>query len=248
MILTLGAIGIAYAASLRLRTRWVSLFTTPILTTVAFAALLLFVFRAAPADYRAGAPLGSFLLGPLAAALAIPLVRHRAWMRTQAPTIGGIIIIGVSLTSALALAGGYLAALAPQFLGMLAIKSVTAPIAIQLAQMANIDRTTVATAVIFTGITGATIGPLVLKLAGVRNEQARGLALGCVAHALGAVAAARESERAGAASVVALTLSAIVLACAGGPLVRTVMTVADRDHRAQAVSAVHEATQSIRTP
>ena len=67
-------------------------------------------------------------------------------------------------------------------------------------------------AVIFTGILGSVVGPWLLKIAGVRDSVARGLALGTAAHAMGTAKAMEMGALEGAVGGAAIGLVGVVTA------------------------------------
>ena len=62
---------------------------------------------------------------------------------------------------------------------------------------------------IIAGITGAVAAPALLSVARVRNEVARGLAIGAASHGLGTARALQESRREGAFAALSMGLSAL---------------------------------------
>ena len=88
-------------------------------------------------------------------------------------------------------------------------KSVTTPIAMELsAQAGGVPAVTVA-AVIFTGILGAILSPLLVKLFRVRHPVARGVAIGTSSHAIGTPKALELGELEGAMSGVSIGVAGI---------------------------------------
>jgi putative effector of murein hydrolase len=72
-------------------------------------------------------------------------------------------------------------------------KSVTTPIAIEVSrELKGIPQITIAL-VILAGV-GATFGPLLLRLAGVRGDLAIGAAMGTASHGIGTASLVRHSE------------------------------------------------------
>jgi putative effector of murein hydrolase len=60
--------------------------------------------------------------------------------------------------------------------------------------------------VLITGVIGAICGPGLLRLLGVHSPEARGMALGMTAHAVGTSVALQESEECGAFAALAMSL------------------------------------------
>ena len=151
----------------------------------------------------------TFLLGPATVALAIPLYKNRELLRRHGLAIGGSVAAG-SLTSMvlvvlLSKAGGLSQAVLISALP----KSVTAPIAIEIAQLSGGDPALAVAFVVATGTFGGSLGPTLLRWCGIRLPEARGLALGTVAHAQGVGMALLEGEASAAMASSAMAIAAI---------------------------------------
>ena len=101
--------------------------------------------------------------------------------------------------------------LAPTLVRSIGIKSVTAPIAVELATLTGGDPALTAAMAVATGILGAMFGSWMLDRAGVRDPVARGLAFGTVATGIGTAQAAVEGEIQGAVAGVAMGTAAIAV-------------------------------------
>ena len=66
--------------------------------------------------------------------------------------------------------------------------------------------------VLITGVIGAICGPGLLQLLGVHSPEARGMALGMTAHAVGTSVALQESEECGAFAALAMSLMGVATA------------------------------------
>ncbi|WP_094607837.1 Inner membrane protein YohK [Sporomusa silvacetica DSM 10669] len=169
-------------------------------------------------DYNRGGQYITFLLGPATVALAIPLVRQLPVLRKnwQAILIGVVSGSLIGVVSVLGIASFLDASL--EITLSLTPKSVTTPIAMEIARsLGGIPSLTVG-AVIIAGLTGAIIGPALLTRIGVKNQIARGLAIGAASHALGADRCLEDNELAGAVSGVAIALVGVVTALMASPL------------------------------
>lgn len=161
-------------------------------------------------QYASGAEFINFLLGPATIALALPLYRNRKMILKEALPIG----LGVTVASAVAIIVAYfcgkaLGASEPVLISLIP-KSVTTPIAIDIAKtLGGIPALTTA-AVIITGMLGATFNYKLLKLFGVNNDLACGLAIGASSHGLGTSACATVSPIQLAIGGVAIALTGIV--------------------------------------
>jgi putative effector of murein hydrolase len=202
---------LAYHASRGVNARLPSPLTSPVFLAVVGIMIVLAVPGVDYVPYRQGAEPLIALLGPATAALAIPLYKHREIVVAYfLPAISGLVcgaIATLSAAVALAVALG----LAPIVVRSIGIKSVTAPIAVELAPLIGGDPALTVALVVATGILGAMLGPWMLDRAGVRDPVARGLALGTVATGIGTAQAAMEGEIQGAVAGVAMGAAAVAM-------------------------------------
>jgi len=202
---------LAYHASRGVNARFPSPLTSPVFLAVVGIMIVLAVPGVDYVPYRQGAEPLIALLGPATAALAIPLYKHREIVVAYfLPAISGLVcgaIATLSAAVALAVALG----LAPTVVRSIGIKSVTAPIAVELAPLIGGDPALTVALVVATGILGAMLGPWMLDRAGVRDPVARGLALGTVATGIGTAQAAMEGEIQGAVAGVAMGAAAVAI-------------------------------------
>lgn len=181
----------------------------PVLIAIVLVGAVLVSFHVSYADYLNGARFVGFWLGPATVALALPL--HREWERVRRstlPVLAGVVLgTLVSVSTAIVVTdrlGG-----SPQLQATVAPKAATTPVSIAVsAQIGGIASLT-AVVTIIAGITGAVFAPWVLTRAGVRNEEARGIAMGCSAHGIGTSRALVESPTEGAFSGLAMALTAL---------------------------------------
>lgn len=184
----------------------------PVLIAVVLLVGLLSATGTAYQTYFEGAQFVHFLLGPATVALAIPLYRQFAHVRRSAPAILASIIAG-SVTAALSAAGiAWVLGAGASSVISIAPKSVTAPVAMGISEQLGGLPSLTAALVILTGITGAMLGPLMLNLIGVKDWQARGLAIGTAAHGIGTARALQVNEVAGAFAGLAMGLNALATA------------------------------------
>jgi putative effector of murein hydrolase len=208
MAWTFVSYGIAYAASRRCRHPLVQ----PIFVGT---GLVVAVLLASGLDFEAYRPVSEMVtwpLGPATVALAVPIYNQRARLRRAVLPIACGVGIG-SLTSISAVVGlAMLGRLGDGILGPLSVKSVTAPIAIELARMHGYDPSLAAVFVVVTAGIGALIGPSVLNRCRVVDPAARGIALGTMSHSMGTAAALREGELTGALACLSMVGAAIFTA------------------------------------
>jgi putative effector of murein hydrolase len=205
----------AYLLSRLVAKRYPSPFTTPVFFSTPIVILTLLVTGVHLEDYKPAKDVMVFLLGPATVALAVPL--HKNWrtlIENALPALFGL--AAGSLSTLIGAAGlAKLCGLSPVVIASIAIKSVTAPIAIELAPIVHGDPTLAAGFVIATGMIGVMLGPWLMNLVDIRAPLARGLALGTISHGQGTAQAIHEGELQGAAAGIAMGLAAVLTSLAG---------------------------------
>lgn len=184
----------------------------PVLGAVLMVVAVLLLTDTDYGTYFEGAQFVHFLLGPATVALAVPLYRQWHLVRRSALAISVSLICG-SLTAILSAVGvAWVLGASSAILSSVAPKSVTAPVAMAIAEQLGGVPSLTAVLVIVTGIFGAMFGPVVLTLIGVKDWKARGLAIGTASHGIGTARALQTNETAGAFSGLAMGLNAMATA------------------------------------
>jgi predicted murein hydrolase (TIGR00659 family) len=189
---------------------------SPLLNPVLLSLVLIVVILSATGTsydtYFDGAQFVHFLLGPATVALAIPLFRQFDRVRRSAAAVIVSIVTGSVTAASSAVVIAWLLDGSRQTLISLAPKSVTAPVAMGIAEQLGGLPSLTAVLVISTGILGAILGPYVLDLLGIEDPAARGLAMGTASHGIGTARAMQVSEVAGAFAGLAMGLNALATA------------------------------------
>lgn len=189
-------------------------------SVVALSAALLIADVAYPV-YFSGAQFIHFLLGPAVVALAWPLwqrrkVVRRNWLRLLAASVLGAVAASTS-----ALAVGWALGLPGEVLLSLVPKSVTAPVAMGIAEKIGGVPALAAAFAVLTGLVGALSAKYLYTLLRVPQTVegwvARGFALGTASHGIGAARALQVNAEAGAYAGLALGLQ-VLLQALGIPL------------------------------
>jgi predicted murein hydrolase (TIGR00659 family) len=202
----------AYWASRRVNTRFPSPLTNPVFLAAAGVMFVLAIPGLDYDSYRRGAEPLVALLGPATAALAIPLYKHRQIVVVYFwPAIMGL-ACGAMATLFAAVILAVSTGMPSIVVRSIGVKSVTAPIAVELAPLIGGDPALTVVLVVGTAILGAMLGPWLLDHAGVRDPAARGLAFGTIATGIGTAQAAMEGEIQGAVAGVAMGIAAIAMA------------------------------------
>jgi len=160
--------------------------------------------------YREGTHPIHLLLGPVTVALAIPLYRLFHVIRQDCFAIGIAIIFSCFFAAfsavglCLFMAGSQEMALA------IASKSVTAPIAIEIAKKIGTPESLAVFFVFTTGIPGSLLASALFRLCRITDERAQGVALGTTCHGLGTARAFQISEKAGTYAILGMSLMGIL--------------------------------------
>jgi predicted murein hydrolase (TIGR00659 family) len=184
----------------------------PVLWSVLTLALLLGVTGTPYPTYFSGAQFIHFLLGPAVVALAWPLWQRRAELRTRAGALLLAALAGGAAASGSAVAIGWALGLPREVIASLAPKSVTAPVAMGIAEQLGGIPALAAVFAVLTGLVGAISAKALLDAARVRRPEVRGFALGTASHGIGAARAMQVHADAGAYAALALGLQVLLAA------------------------------------
>jgi predicted murein hydrolase (TIGR00659 family) len=209
LVATLVAYQLAVAVSRSVRSHPLA---NPVALAVALIVAVLSLTGTPYQTYFDGAQFVHFLLGPATVALAVPLyaqllrLRNMAWPLAAALLAGSATAVGSAMAMAHWLGGS------PTTVLSLAPKSVTAPIAMGVAERIGGLPSLTAVLVVTTGIIGAALGPPLLGLLRVAEDEVKGFAIGVAAHGIGTARAFQISETAGAFAGLAMGLNGIITA------------------------------------
>ncbi len=184
----------------------------PVLWTVLALASLLLATGTPYPTYVSGAQFIHFLLVPAVVALGWPLWQRRAQLRRRGPALLAAALAGGVAASASAVAIGWALGLPADVLASLAPKSVTAPVAMGIAEQLGGIPALAAVLAVLTGLVRAIRGKYLFDLLRIRRPAVRGFALGTASHGIGAARAMQVHPDAGAYAGLALGLQAVLAA------------------------------------
>lgn len=187
-----------------------SAWANPVMLAVAMLVTVLTVSNTPYPTYFEGAQFVHFMLGTATVALAIPLRRQWNQVRAVLTPLMGAVLVGNMVGALVALAVLQLWGAPLPMLMSIAPKSVTAPVAMGIAEKIGGLPALTAVLVILTGILGATLATPLLAALRLQNDAARGLALGVAAHGIGTARAFQLGETAGTFAGVGMALSTLV--------------------------------------
>lgn len=188
----------------------------PVLWSVVTLAVLLTGTGVSYPSYFSGAQFIHFLLGPAVVALAWPLWQRRAELRARGVRVLLAALLGGGAASVSAVALAWAFGLPHEVVLSMAPKSVTAPVAMGIADKIGGVPALSAVFAVLTGMVGALTGKYLFDLLRVPPAglgwTARGFALGTASHGIGAARALQVDADAGAYAGLALGLQVVLAA------------------------------------
>ena len=182
----------------------------PVLWSVLTIGALLVFTRTPYPSYFAGAQFVHVLLGPAVVALAWPLWQRRAELRRRGAALVLAALVGGAVAGGSGVALAWALDLPDEVLRSLASKSVTAPVAMGIAERIGGVPALAAVFAVVTGLVGALSGKYIFNALGVEAWAARGFALGTTSHGIGAARAIQVHPDAGAYAGIALGLQVLL--------------------------------------
>ncbi|MCL7747857.1 LrgB family protein [Halalkalibacter alkaliphilus] len=211
LLLTIGV----YVGSKKLYKRYPYPYMLPLLISTIAMIIILLVFQIPYETYALGGKWLEMLLGPAVVALAYPLYRQLPMLKNNFIPI----ITSVSIGAIIGIASGLLLSkwmgLEKELIYSLVPKSVTTPVAMDIATTIGGIPPLSAVLVMVAGIGGVVTAPYLFKWCKIVHEIGKGIGTGSAAHAIGTAKALENSEKEGASSSVAMTLSAIIVSFIG---------------------------------
>lgn len=186
----------------------------PVAISVVVSAVVIQLLDMSYEQYFEGAQFIHFLLGTATVALAIPIYHGFKTMGKKILPIILAMIVGssVSIVSAVAITTWMNAG--EHIIGSMYAKSVTAPIAMGIAERINVSPTLTAVFTVITGMLGAIMAPFILDKFKVQQWWIRGTAIGVGAHGLGITRAFSVNHEAGIYASMAMGLNGVISAIA----------------------------------
>lgn len=200
---------ITYNAMKKVYIKFYNPLMVPIVTTTVTIVGILLVFQIPYKTYMIGGEWIVYFLGPAVVALAYPLYNQLDTIKKYSiPILVGVfsgtiigIVSGIELSLLFNIEKITVYSLVP--------KSVTSPVAMDIADVIGGNPTLAAVFVMVAGVSGAVLGPYLLKWFRVDHFIGRGIGFGTAAHGIGTAKALELGEREGAISSIAMTLTTI---------------------------------------
>lgn len=184
----------------------------PILLTIAILIIFLKVTGVSYETYNEGGHLIEFWLKPAVVALGVPLYLQLETIKKQLlPILLSQLAGCVVGVASVVLIAKWMGA-SNEIIYSLAPKSVTTPIAMEVAQSLGGIPSLTAAVVVCVGLLGGMLGFKAMHLTHIGSPMAQGLSMGTAAHAVGTSAAMEVSRKYGAFASLGLTLNGIFTA------------------------------------
>lgn len=184
----------------------------PYLISVLLIVAVLAIFGIPYSEYARGGDFIGMFLTPVTTILAVSIYRQREIVKSHfLPILMGTLVGSiVSVVAVVALSEAF--GITDELKYSLVPKSVTTPIAVAIADSLGGIRSLTVTALIFTGVMGNVLAPLLAKLFRVKSRIATGVAIGTASHVIGTSKALEMGEDIGAMSGIALSFAGIITA------------------------------------
>ncbi|MCL6631785.1 MAG: LrgB family protein [Alicyclobacillus herbarius] len=216
LALTVGLYGLCR----KIHRRWPYTLLSPMLTCLVATLLVLALCHIPYATYMSGAHWLTALLQPATVAFAVPLYRHRHALLRHAPTIALALLVGSVTAICTSFGLAKVVHLGQTVAISMAPRSITTPIAIQIAQTIGGNPVLTATFVICTGILGSILGPWLIRILRIQSPLGRGILFGMGAHGIGTSKAFEFGSEEGTFSTLAMVLAALLGVLAAPLLLR----------------------------
>jgi predicted murein hydrolase (TIGR00659 family) len=199
---------VAYATSLKIGAFFKgSPFANNVLISAAIIIPILLITGTSYPTYFEGAQFVHFLLGPATVALSIPLFRNIGAVKRSLVPIAVSLVVGAVVAMASAVGIVYFFGAPAEVIASITPKSVSAPIAMDLAKSLGGIPSLAAVLGISTGITGAILVTPLMNALKIKNYAARGFAVGVTSHGIGTARALQVSDVGGAFSGIGMALN-----------------------------------------
>ena len=182
----------------------------PVLWSVVIIGAVLWLTRTPYPTYFAGAQFVHVMLGPAVVALAWPLYQRAAEVRRRGRALVVAALVGGTAAAGSAVGLAWLLGLPPEVVKSLAPKSVTAPVAMGIAEQLRGVPALAAVFAVLTGLVGALSARYLFTALRVPEWPVRGFALGTASHGIGAARALHVHADAGAYAGLALSLQVLL--------------------------------------
>ncbi len=201
---------LVYVLSKRVNQRYNHVLLHPLLISPLFLIVLITAAQISPEQYAEGTKLLTYGLGPATVAFAVPIYKHLPLIKKHLSEVFFSIMVGTVFSIVSSAVFSHFIHLSQSFINSLMPRSITTPIAIEISEEIGGLPALTAVFVICTGITGAVVGPSLIKLFAFRSSVAKGMMMGVAAHGTGTAKAFEYGNQEGTFSSIAMVLCAVI--------------------------------------
>lgn len=201
---------IAYMIGYFIKVKTKKAISNPILIAIIICIAFVLAFDIDVEKYSTGGQYVSLFLVPATVCLAIPIYKKRDVLKKYFLPV----VIGCGVGSVVSMASIYFMCKAfgldETITASLIPKSITTPFGMKVSEnLGGIPSLTVI-CIILTGVLGAVIAPLLIKIFKVNDKAAQGIAIGTCSHAIGTTKALELGETQGAMSGIAISIAGLI--------------------------------------
>lgn len=182
----------------------------PLISSVLIIMIILGLSDAPYETYATGGSIIQFFLGPLTISLAIPIYRHIAVIKKHFYQLIFGILSGIVSSFGTIMFLSRSMRLDDTLMISALPKSITAPMAISLSSTLGGSASITVPLVVITGISGAAMAPIIMKLFRIKNPISQGIGIGTASHAVGTSKAYEMGEIQGAISSVSIGITGLL--------------------------------------
>lgn len=199
-----------FELGIRIKNRFKSAILNPLILAAIFVFAILYITRTDYETYNKGGSFISMFLTPATAVLAIPIYRQRELLKNNLVPILSGAFVGSLVSIISVILFSKLLGLNDVFIVSLIPKSVTTAIGLEISATLGGIQSITMIAIIVSGIGGAMIMPVILKLCKIDDQIAKGIAMGTASHAIGTSRALEMGETEGAMSGLAIGVAGLI--------------------------------------
>ena len=192
--------------------KWPNALTTPLLISTAIIVVILTLMNVSYTEYNNGAQYITYFLTPVTVCFAVPMYKNLDVLKKYAAPIMLAILVG-SLSSVFSVVIiSIVLGLGDVIAKSLAAISTTTAIAIGITQELGGNTGLTTSAVIITGVLGASVSDIFCRKMGWKSPISCGIAIGTSAHSAGTIKAMEMGKLTGAMSSLAIVISGVMTA------------------------------------
>lgn len=204
-----------------LNKKWSNVLTTPLLVSTMIIVAILVLLEIPYAEYNKGAQYITYFLTPVTVCFAVPMYKNLDVLKKYAAPIILAILVGSVASVMSVIIISTMLGLSEIIIKSLAAISTTTAIAIGITQELGGNTGLTTSAVIITGILGASVSDVFCRKMGWRTPVSCGIAIGTSAHSAGTIKAMEMGKLTGAMSSLAIVISGVITAFIAPVIVNT---------------------------